>query len=103
MPNDRQNSASLESTETLTAAERRKKEESAAIATVEARVKAGEIDGAQADNELLEITLRRFHYLDEEQLEELRAFGREFNEEPEMVCTRLEPADFGDDDESAQP
>lgn len=73
----------------LSSVDDRKREEDAAIADVEDRVKAGVLSGADADAELLEIALARFDYLPPEALEELRAFGRELNEEPEMVETRL--------------
>ena len=98
MPNDPPSHGSFKLPEPAKETDPRE-QEAAAIAAVEDRLKAGRIDGAQADAELLEIVLRRFHYLDEEQIEELRAFGRELNEEPEMVCTRLEPEDFADDEE----
>lgn len=94
MSSDPPSRGSLKIPDDLDVASRRKDEEAAAITGVEDRLKAGEIDGAQADAELLEIVLRRFHYLDAEQLAELRAFGQELNEEPEMVCTRPEPEDF---------
>jgi len=64
-------------------------QEAAAIAAVEARVRAGLLSGEQADDELLEIALARFSFLPPDAIEEMRAFGREFNEEPEMVATRL--------------
>jgi len=56
---------------------------------VEARVCAGLLSGEQADDELLEIALARFDFLPPEAIAEMRAFGRELNEEPEMVATRL--------------
>lgn len=56
---------------------------------MEARVRAGLLSGEQADDELLEIALARFSFLPPDAIEEMRAFGRELNEEPEMVATRL--------------
>lgn len=67
----------------------RDQQEVAAITSVEARVRAGLLSGEQADDELLEIALARFSFLPPDAIEEMRAFGREFNEEPEMVATRL--------------
>jgi len=77
----------------LISADERKQKEDAAIADIEARVEAGTLSGADADAELLELALARFDYLHPEAIEELRAFGRELNEEPEMVETRLRPSD----------
>ena len=65
------------------------RQEDAAIASVEARARAGLLTGEQADDELLEIALGRFDFLPPEAIAEMRAFGRELNEEPEMVATRL--------------
>ena len=65
------------------------RQEAAAIASVEARVRAGLLSGEQADDELLAIALARFDFLPPEAIAEMRAFGRELNEEPEMVATRL--------------
>ena len=70
----------------------RERKEAAAIASVEARVRAGLLSGERADEELLEIALARFDFLAPEAIDELRAFGRELNEEPEMVATRLRPS-----------
>lgn len=75
----------------LAPVDERQQKEDAAIADVEARVQAGALSGAEADAELLEIAIGRFDYLSSDAIEELRAFGRELNEEPEMVETRLEP------------
>ena len=60
-----------------------------AIAAVGARVAAGEISGAQADAELLEIALTRFDFLPPDAIDELRRVGRELNQDVEMVETRL--------------
>lgn len=58
-------------------------------------MRAGWLSGEQADEELLDIALARFDFLPPESIEELRAFGRALNEEPEMVATRLRPAPMG--------
>jgi hypothetical protein len=83
----------------LAPVDERQQKEDAAIADVEARVRAGTLSGTEADAELLEIALGRFDYLPPDAIEELRSFGRELNEEPEMVETRLGP-ETGEEEES---
>lgn len=73
---------------------RRTEQENGAIAAVEAQLEAGLLSPEGADEALLEIALARLDYLSAHELAELRAFGRELLEEPEMVATRLDvPAD----------
>jgi len=66
----------------------RKRREDEAVADIERRMMAGTLSPEQADRELLELALQRFSYLPPEAIEELRQFGLELNEEPEMVETR---------------
>lgn len=94
----------------VSARQRRQEQEAAEIAAVEERLRAGMISGEQADDELLEVVLKRFSYLKPDQIAELRAFGRELNDEPEMVETRLTPDELrqlsheqAHDDEETQP
>jgi len=62
--------------------------EKLALASIDARLQAGLLSPEDADVEILELALARLSFLPDEVIEELRVFGRELHEEPEMVESR---------------
>ncbi len=62
--------------------------EKLALASIDARLEAGLLCAEDADIEILELALARLSFLPDEVIEELRAFGRELHDEPEMVESR---------------
>ncbi|RZO60838.1 MAG: hypothetical protein EVA89_12765 [Sandaracinaceae bacterium] len=66
----------------------REAREEKALADIEARLDRGEITPDEADRACMELAVQRFSFLPEAALDELRRFGRELGEEPEMVESR---------------
>lgn len=68
--------------------DKRRREEDAALAEIEARMRSGALAPAEAEKEILELALARFDYLSKHSMETLRGVGLEMLEEPEFVESR---------------